>query len=167
MAGFAPALTAAGTQQCALYFIPSRIEPTMPPTAPPCTNFDRHDMPGQFRGEGNPSSGADGPVLRHEPGSASRHALQHAEDSSAPTKLGVRRHLDGTGHPGKLTGFRNDGFVGVKREFKDRHGGAEDATLHGGLLVWIARCRRFLARAQRSFAFCHRPFGRYLNGILT
>ena len=37
VAGFAPALTAAGTQQCALYFIPSRIEPTMPPTTPPCT----------------------------------------------------------------------------------------------------------------------------------
>src|SRR6266852_871434 len=52
-----------------------------------------------------------------------------------PTKLGVRRHLDGTRHPGKFTGFRNDGLGGVKREFNDRHGGAENATLHGGLLV--------------------------------
>src|ERR1700674_2478441 len=74
-----------------------------------------------------------------------RHALQHAEDSSPPTKLGVRRHLDGTRHPRKFTGFRNDGLVGVKREFKYRHGGAEDATLHGRLLVWIARCRRALS----------------------
>jgi len=52
-----------------------------------------------------------------------------------PTKLGVRRHLDGTRHPGKFTGFRNDGLGGGKREFNDRHGGAENATLHGGLLV--------------------------------
>jgi hypothetical protein len=30
----------------------------------------------------------------------------------------VRRHLDGTRHPRKFTGFRNDGLVGVKREFE-------------------------------------------------
>src|SRR3979411_128356 len=30
-------LLADGTQQHPLYFIPSRIEPTMPPTTPPCT----------------------------------------------------------------------------------------------------------------------------------
>jgi hypothetical protein len=62
-------------------------------------NLDRHDVPRQFGGEGNLSRGADGTVLGHEQRSAPDYALQDAENSSASTKLGVSRHLDGTRHP--------------------------------------------------------------------
>jgi hypothetical protein len=47
----------------------------------------------------------------------------------------VGGHLDGGGHPGELAGLGDDGVVGAEGELEDRHGSAEDAVLHDGLLI--------------------------------
>src|ERR1700738_2930960 len=49
-------------------------------------------------------------------------ARRHRKRCRAAAELGVRLDVDGSRHPRKFTGFRKDGFVGIEREFKYRHG---------------------------------------------
>ena len=94
-------------------------------------NFDGNDVAGELGGEGQFSRGAEGAVFGHEDGAAAGDALEDAEESSAAGELGVGRHLDRAAHPGELSGFGDDGVVGIKSEFENGHGGAGDAALHG------------------------------------
>src|ERR1700722_19660533 len=94
------------------------------------THLNRHNVPRHLRGEGQFSGETRRAILRHEQCSAAGHALQDAEDSAASAKLRVRGHLDRTRHPGKFSGFGNDGLVRVKNEFEYGHGSPGNAALH-------------------------------------
>ncbi len=78
---------------------------------------------------------AHGAVFGHEQASSARHSFQRTEESSAPAKLGVRLHLDGAAHPGKLSGFGDHGLVRLQGELENRHGGADNTALHGKSLL--------------------------------
>src|SRR3984957_17784772 len=99
------------------------------------TYFNRHNVPRHLRGEGEFSGKTRRAVFSHKQRSAAGHALQDAEDSAASAKLRVRGHLDRTRHPGKFSGFGNDGLVGIKNEFEYGHGCPGDAALHDGSLL--------------------------------
>ena len=100
-------------------------------------DLDRLDVPRDTGGKGNLTPGAHGAVFGHEQASPARHPFQRAEDAASPAKLSVRLHLDGVAHPGKLTGFRNYGFVRIQRALKNRHGSPDDTALHGRLLLEV------------------------------
>src|ERR1700679_1936479 len=102
------------------------------------THLNRHNVPRHLRGEGKFSGKTRRAILRHEQGSAAGHALQDAEDSAASAKLRMRGHLDRTRHPGKFSGFGNDGIVRFENEFEYGHGGAGDAALHDGSFSSVA-----------------------------
>src|SRR5579863_4920559 len=59
-----------------------------------------NDVSRHFCGEGQFSRGTGSSVFRHEQSSATGHAFQHTENSSASAELGMRGHLDRTRHPG-------------------------------------------------------------------
>ena len=93
-------------------------------------DVDGQNVSGDAGSEGEFSGCAEGAVLGHEKGASSGYALECAEESSASGHLGVRSHLDGGGHPGKLASLGDDGLVRIEEELEDRHGGALDSGLH-------------------------------------
>src|SRR5215469_11341402 len=97
-------------------------------------DFYRNDVPWKLGSECQFAGETHSAVFRHENRPAARDALDHAEESAATGELRVRSHLDGGAHPRKLSGFGDDGFVGLQDEFQNRHRGASDAALHVGLL---------------------------------
>jgi hypothetical protein len=93
-------------------------------------DFYGDDVAGEFGGEGKFADGALGAVFGHEDGAAAGYALEDAEEASAAGELGVRGHLDGAAHPGKFSGFGDDGLVGLEQKLENWHCGAGDAALH-------------------------------------
>jgi hypothetical protein len=96
----------------------------------PSGDFDRDDMPRNASGEGDLAGAADGPVLGHEERAAAGNASDGPEKTAASRMLGMGRHLDRGGHPGKLACLGDDGIVRAKGKFEDGHGGADNAMLH-------------------------------------
>src|SRR5271167_3119378 len=97
-------------------------------------DVDRDDVARNSGGEGDLSGTAVRTVFGHEEAAATGDAADGTEESSAAAHLRVCGQLDIAGHPGELAGLGDDGVVGFENEFKDRHGGADDATLHEVLL---------------------------------
>jgi len=94
-------------------------------------DLDGNYVSGEFCGEGQFARGAHGAILGHEKCSSAHNTLERAENSTATSKLGVRGHLNRAAHPGKLTGLRDDGVIGIEDKLKDRHSGADNLIAHG------------------------------------
>ena len=109
-------------------------------------DLDGNDVAGDASGEGDFSGASIGAVLGHEEAATAGDTANSSEESSAARHLRVSGHLDIAGHPGELAGLGDDGVVGFEDEFENRHGGADDATLHEGLLgeeFWRGLTREF------------------------
>src|SRR4029077_17337636 len=96
----------------------------------PRRNLDGNDVPRKLGGESQFSRSSNGAVFRHENRSAAGHALDDSEETAATAELRVRRHLNGTAHPGEFSSLGDDGLVGVEDKFQNRHRRAGDAALH-------------------------------------
>src|ERR1700751_4437240 len=99
------------------------------------TDLDRQNVSGNARSKGQLAGRADCAVLSHEEASAAGHTLEGYKDAAATSELRVGGHLDGGAHPREFSCFGDDRLVGIKREFEDGHGGADDAVLHYVLLT--------------------------------
>jgi hypothetical protein len=96
-------------------------------------DLDRDNVAWDASSKGNLTGSADRSVLGHEERAAASDARYGSEETTAAGVLGVSGHLDGGRHPGEFAGLGDHGIIGPEGEFKDRHGGAEDAILHDGL----------------------------------
>src|SRR5580765_3956470 len=93
-------------------------------------NFHGNDVTGKLGGKCEFAGPANAAIFGHENRSAACHTLDHAEQAATTTELRVCCHLNRTAHPGKLSGFGDDGFVRFEDELQDGHGGTGDAALH-------------------------------------
>src|SRR5215469_17456214 len=103
--------------------------------------FDGKDMARQLSCKGKFAGGTDGTVFGHKDRSSAGHALEYSEQAAASGELSMRGHLNGTAHPGKFSGFGDDGFVGLKDKLENGHGGAADATLHDAASLGLNHVR--------------------------
>src|SRR5271154_5833543 len=92
--------------------------------------WDRKNVPGNFGCEGEFAGRSEGAVLGHEQAAAARDPADRAQKSTSTRHLRMGGHLDGGAHPGKLSGFGDDSFVGLEDELKHRHGGTNYIALH-------------------------------------